>query len=48
MSFGIALRFFLRWLRAMFWRLIRGPYHAADIAGSTIGNVPIDPKSFRG
>src|SRR5216117_2956157 len=33
MSFGIALRFFLRWLRAMFWRLIRGPYHAADIAG---------------
>src|SRR6059036_253565 len=36
MPFGIALRFFLRWLCAMFRRLIRGSYRAADIAGSTI------------
>src|SRR6266705_5147185 len=34
MSFGIALRFFLRWLRAMFRHLIRGPYRAANNAGS--------------
>src|SRR5881296_3860989 len=48
MSFGIALRFFLRWLRAMFRHLIRGPYRAANNAGSTVGSVPIDPESFRG
>src|SRR5213596_2866397 len=47
MSFGIALRFFLRWLRAMFRHLIRGPYRAANNAGSTVGSVPIDPESFR-
>ena len=48
MSFGIALRFFLRWLRAMFRHLIRGPYRNGDIAGSTMRNMPSDPESFRG
>jgi len=48
MSFGIALLFFLRWLRATFRHLISRPYRAGDIAGSTLRDMPSDPESFRG
>src|SRR5437870_10376670 len=48
MSFGIALRFFLRWLRATFRHLISRPYRAGDIAGSTLRDMPSDPERFRG
>jgi hypothetical protein len=47
MSFGIALRFFFRWVRAMFQHLVRGPYHAERARKPTIGNVSINPKTFR-
>jgi dolichol-phosphate mannosyltransferase len=47
MSFNIAMRFFLRWLRAMFQRLVRGRYHREQPATSTISNVSIKPKTFR-
>jgi dolichol-phosphate mannosyltransferase len=47
MSFRVALRFFLHWLRAMFQHLVRGLYHREEAAGSTICNVSIEPGSFR-
>src|SRR6266513_2581777 len=43
MSFGIALRFFFRWLLAMFRHLVWGPYRPTEIARSTISsNASID------
>ncbi len=43
MSFGIALRFFFRWLLAMFRHLVWGPYRPAEIARSRISsNASID------
>jgi dolichol-phosphate mannosyltransferase len=47
MSFGIALRFFFRWVRAMIQQLVRGPYRAERARKPTIGNVSINPKTFR-
>jgi dolichol-phosphate mannosyltransferase len=35
MSFGVAVRFFLRWLRAMFEHLVRGVYRREDGASRT-------------
>src|SRR5439155_136124 len=43
MSFGIALRFFFRWLLAMSRHLVWGPYRPTEIARSTISsNASID------
>jgi len=42
MSFGIALRFFLRWLLAIFRHLIHGPHRAPEVARSTVSNVSIE------
>jgi dolichol-phosphate mannosyltransferase len=47
MSFGIALRFFFRWVRAMIQQLVRGPYHAERARKPTTSNVSINPKTFR-
>jgi hypothetical protein len=44
MSFGIALGFFFRWLRAMFQHLVRGPHHRKQVATSTISDVSTAPK----
>ena len=44
MSFGIALGFFFRWLRATFQHLVRGLHHRKQIATSTISDVSIAPK----
>ena len=47
MSLGIALRFFLRWFRAMFQQLVRGLYHPEQARKPTISNVSIRPRTFR-
>ena len=44
MSFSVALRFFFRWLRAMFQHLVRGLHHRKQVATSTISDVSIAPK----
>ncbi|MGH8527080.1 MAG: polyprenol monophosphomannose synthase [Gammaproteobacteria bacterium] len=46
MSFGIALRFFLRWLHVMFQRLIRGSDRPAETAKAFgVGSVQITPEA---
>jgi dolichol-phosphate mannosyltransferase len=47
MSFSIALRFFSRWLRAMFQHLVRGPGHHEELTRPKIGNVRMRRESFR-
>jgi len=47
MSFNIALRFFFRWMRAMFQHLVRGPHHHEERVRPTIGNVSNEARSFR-
>jgi dolichol-phosphate mannosyltransferase len=47
MSFNIALRFFFRWLRAMFQHLVRGLHHHEEPARPTISNVRMRRESFR-
>jgi dolichol-phosphate mannosyltransferase len=47
MSFSIALRFFFRWMRAMFQHLVRGLRHHEERVRPTIGNVSNEPRSFR-
>jgi dolichol-phosphate mannosyltransferase len=47
MSFNIAMRFFLRWMRAMFQQLVRGLCHPEHARKPTISNVSIKPKTFR-
>ena len=42
MSFGIALRFLLRWILAILRHLIRGPHRAPEIARSAVSNVSIE------
>jgi dolichol-phosphate mannosyltransferase len=42
MSFGIALRFFLRWSLAVFRHLIHGPHCAPEVARSAVSNVSIE------
>jgi dolichol-phosphate mannosyltransferase len=46
MSFGIALRFFLRWLHLTFWHVVRGPDRPAEIARSAVSSVQINPESL--
>jgi dolichol-phosphate mannosyltransferase len=46
MSFGIALRFFLRWLHLTFRHVIRGPDRPAEIARSPVSSVQINPESL--
>jgi dolichol-phosphate mannosyltransferase len=47
MSFGIALRFFLRWLHVMFRHFIRGPYRPAEAAKAFgVSDVQIEPETF--
>ena len=41
-SFGIGLRFLLRWILAIFRHLIRGPHRAPAIARSAVSNVSIE------
>jgi dolichol-phosphate mannosyltransferase len=47
MSFSIALRFFFRWVRAMFQHLVRGLHHHEERVRPTIGNVSNEARSFR-
>ena len=47
MSFSIALRFFSRWLRAMFQHLMRGARHQGELARPKISNVRMRRESFR-
>jgi dolichol-phosphate mannosyltransferase len=47
MSFSVALRFFFRWLRAMFQHLVRGLYHREQAGKPRISNVSIKPDSYR-
>jgi len=47
MSFSIALRFFFRWIRAMFQHLVRGLRHPEERVRPTIGNVSNEARSFR-
>jgi dolichol-phosphate mannosyltransferase len=47
MSFSIALRFFSRWLRAMFQHLVRGLRHHQELARPKISNVRMRRESFR-
>ncbi len=47
MSFNIAMRFLLRWVRAMFQQLVRGLYHREQARKPAISNVSIKPKIFR-
>jgi dolichol-phosphate mannosyltransferase len=47
MSLGVALRFSLRWLRAMMRHLVRAPSAPAQGARSTMSRVPLDPESLR-
>lgn len=42
MSLGIALKFFLRWLFAIFRRLGRPPYRAPEVVRSPMSDVSID------
>ena len=44
MSFGIALGFFFRWLRATFQHLVRSLHHRKQVATSTNSDVSIAPK----
>jgi dolichol-phosphate mannosyltransferase len=44
MSFSIALRFFVRWVRAMFQYLFGSVRDRNEVASSSISNVPITPK----
>jgi hypothetical protein len=44
MSFGIALGFFFRRLRAMFQHLVRSLHHRKQVATSTNSDVSIAPK----
>jgi hypothetical protein len=44
MSFSVVLRFFFRWLRAIFQHLVRGLHHRKQVATSTISDVSIAPK----
>jgi dolichol-phosphate mannosyltransferase len=47
MSFGIALRFFLRWLHVTFRHLIRGPYRPAGTPEAfAVSGVQIEPETF--
>jgi dolichol-phosphate mannosyltransferase len=46
MSFGIALRFFLRWLHVTFRHVTRGPDRPAEIARSPVSSVQINPESL--
>ena len=47
MSFGIALRFFLRWLHITFRRLISGPDRPAETAKAFgVSSVEINPESL--
>jgi dolichol-phosphate mannosyltransferase len=46
MSFGIALRFFLRWLHLTFRHVIREPARPAEIARSPVSSVQINPESL--
>jgi dolichol-phosphate mannosyltransferase len=47
MSFSVALRFFSRWLRAMFQHLMRGARHQGELARPKISNVRMRRESFR-
>jgi dolichol-phosphate mannosyltransferase len=47
MSFGIALRFFFRWVRAMFGQVWHRPYILKKRQNQTISSVPIEPEMFR-
>src|SRR5207253_7230959 len=43
MSLGVALRFSLRWLRAMLRHLAYGPSGSSENASSTVRKAPMDP-----
>lgn len=47
MSFGIALRFFLHWVHAMFQHLVRGLRDQEERVTPTIDNVSNDARRFR-
>ena len=47
MSFSVALRFFFRWMCAMFQHLVRGPGHHEELARSKISNVRMRRESLR-
>jgi dolichol-phosphate mannosyltransferase len=47
MSFNIAVRFFFRWVRAMFNQFVGGLFYCEQAGKRTISNVSIKPKTFR-
>jgi hypothetical protein len=47
MSFGVALRFFFRWARAMFGQVWHRLYILKQRQNQTISSVPIEPEMFR-